>query len=43
VGDELKTIFKAAFTLLGIMTAVAVVADRFLDNPGQASGRDHKT
>ena len=29
--NEVKTIFKAAFALLGVMTVATVIADRLLD------------
>lgn len=41
--EELKVVFKSAFALLGIMVVVIIVADRILDNPGQASPQDNKT
>jgi hypothetical protein len=40
--DEVKTVFKATFALLGIMVVVTVIADRIMDNPGQGPG-DSKT
>jgi hypothetical protein len=41
--NEVKNIFKSAFVLLGIMVVVAVIADRIMDNPAQASKNDSKT
>jgi hypothetical protein len=41
--NQVKTIFKSAFALLGVMVVVIVIADRFMGNPGQASPQDSKT
>jgi hypothetical protein len=41
--NEVKTIFKSAFALLGVMVVVTVIADRIMDNPAQASKSDSKT
>jgi hypothetical protein len=41
--NEVKNIFKSAFALLGVMVVVAVIADRIMDNPAQASKNDSKT
>ena len=41
--NEVKTVFKSAFALLGIMVGAIIVVDRFLDNPAQAFPQDSKT
>jgi hypothetical protein len=43
VKNEIKTIFKSAFALLGVMVVVTVIADHFMDNPAQAGPNDSKT
>jgi hypothetical protein len=40
--NEVKTVFKATFALLGIMVVATVIVDRFMDNPAQGPG-DSKT
>jgi hypothetical protein len=36
--DQVKTVLKATFALLGVMVVATVIADRFMDNPAQAPG-----
>lgn len=36
--DQFKTVMKATFAMLGVMTVAIVVIDRFMDNPAQAPG-----
>lgn len=36
--DQFKTVMKATFALLGVMTVGILVADRFMDNPAQGPG-----
>lgn len=36
--DQVKTVFKATFALLGVMVVAIVITDRFMDNPAQAPG-----
>ena len=36
--DQFKTVMKATWALLGVMVAVIIIVDRFMDNPAQAPG-----